>query len=316
MTAPLILPILFLFAGTALLWIGAEGLVRSSETLAIRSGVSPLVTGLTVVAFGTSAPEMLASLMAAYYNSGDLALGNVIGSNISNIGLVLGVAATICPIVVHRHATRVDAPVALASSLLLIILLYNGQLGRLEGIFLVIGIVGYTIVRIRTSRSFDKGLAREVAEHVLNVSNPTLTVILLVSLVGLAAGSFFFVDGARDLAVHMGVTEAVIGLTIMAVGTSLPEIATVIAAARKGFSDLVIGNVVGSNIFNLLSVLGVAASIIPLERRDVDNIDLLVFGGSAVILVGLMARNRIGRPVGGALIAGYAMYVGYLYAYG
>ena len=309
----LILPLGFLILGIGLLWIGAEGLVRSSETLAIRSGVSPLVTGLTVVAFGTSAPEMLASLTAALYGSGDLAIGNVIGSNISNIGLVLGLGAMISPIVVHRHAVRVDAPLALGCTVVLIVLLYNGILGRLEGIFLIAGIVAYTVARVRNSRVLGKELAQEVMANALPVSNPTLAALIVASLVALAVGSFLFVDGARDLALQMGVTEAVIGLTIMAVGTSLPEIATVVASARKGLSDLVIGNVVGSNIFNILSVLGVAATVIPLERHYVDNIDLLVFGGSAAVLLALMMRASIGKATGAALIAAYAAYVGFLY---
>jgi len=310
---PVILSFGSLLFGAILLWVGSEGLVKSSETVALRSGVSPLVTGLTVVAFGTSAPELVASVVAALSKSPDMALGNVIGSNISNIGLVLGIAALIAPIVVHRHAVRVDAPIALASTILLIVLLYDGRLGHVEGILLVAGIVVYTVIRIRNSRALDRVLTEEVTEHTLSVSNPILTAILLGSLFGLAAGAFLFVQGAKQLAEWMGVSEAVIGLTVMAVGTSTPEIATVIAAARKGLSDLVIGNVVGSNIFNILSVLGVASAIVPLQREEVHDFDLLVFGGSALILVGLMIRPRIGRYAGAALLAGYVAYVVHLY---
>lgn len=309
----MILSFCFLVAGVLLLWVGSEGLVRSSQTLALRSGVSPLVTGLTVVAFGTSAPELVASVVAALTNSPDMALGNVIGSNIGNIGLVLGIAAVVTPIVVHRHAVRVDAPIALLCTVVLIILLLMGDLGRLEGIVLVVGILIYTVVRIRNSRSLDTVLSEEVKEHTLDVPNPTLHAILIGSLIGLTGGAFLFVQGAKALAEHMGVSEAVIGLTIMAVGTSLPEIATVIAAARKGLSDLVIGNVIGSNIFNILSVLGVTSVIVPLHRQDVHNVDLFVFGGSAVILLGLMMRPKIGRLMGALLIAGYVAYVVYLY---
>lgn len=302
-----------LIFGVVLLWAGSEGLVRSSQTVALRSGVSPLVTGLTVVAFGTSAPELVASVVAALAGSPDMALGNVIGSNVSNIGLVLGIAALITPIVVHRHAVRVDAPIALASTILLIVLLYNGHLGHVEGILLVAGLVIYTVVRIRNSRAIDRVLTEEVTEHALDVSNPELIGILLASLFGLAAGAFLFVQGAKELAEWMGVSEAVIGLTIMAVGTSMPEIATVIAAARKGLSDLVIGNIVGSNIFNILSVLGVASAIVPLHRQEVHDFDLFVFGGSAIILIGMMLRKRIGRYMGGGLLVGYLAYVVYLY---
>ncbi|MGA7303917.1 MAG: calcium/sodium antiporter [Rhodothermales bacterium] len=309
----MILSFCFLVAGVLLLWVGSEGLVRSSETLALRSGVSPLVTGLTVVAFGTSAPELVASVVAALTNSPDMALGNVIGSNIGNIGLVLGIAAVVTPIVVHRHAVRVDAPIALLCTVVLIILLLMGDLGRLEGIVLVVGILIYTVVRIRNSRSLDTVLSEEVKEHTLDVPNPTLYAILIGSLIGLTGGAFLFVQGAKALAEHMGVSEAVIGLTIMAVGTSLPEIATVIAAARKGLSDLVIGNVIGSNIFNILSVLGVTSVIVPLHRQNVHNVDLFVFGGSAVILLGMMMRPKIGRLMGALLIAGYVAYVVYLY---
>lgn len=303
----------FLVVGVLLLWVASEGLVRSSETIALRSGVSPLVTGLTVVAFGTSAPELVASVVAALADSPDMALGNVIGSNISNIGLVLGIAAVITPIVVHRHAVRVDAPIALLCTVVLIILLLLGDLGRLQGIVLVVGILIYTVIRVRNSRSLDAVLSEEVKEHTLNVSNPVLNAILVGSLIGLAGGAFLFVLGAKRLAEHVGVSEAVIGLTVMAVGTSLPEIATVIAAARKGLADLVIGNVIGSNIFNILSVLGVTSAIVPLHRQDVHNVDLFVFGGSAAILLGMMMRPKIGRLMGALLIAGYVGYVVYLY---
>jgi len=311
--ASVIISISFLVVGILLLWGSSEGLVRSSQTLALRSGVSPLVTGLTVVAFGTSAPELVASVVAALTNSPDMALGNVIGSNIGNIGLVLGIAAVITPIVVHRHAVRVDAPIALLCTVLLIILLLVGDLGRLEGFVLILGILIYTVIRLRNSRSLNTVLEEEVTEHTLSVSNPVLNAILVGSLIGLTGGAFLFVQGAKALAEHMGVSEAVIGLTIMAVGTSLPEIATVIAAARKGLSDLVIGNVIGSNIFNILSVLGVTSVIVPLHRQDVHDVDLFVFGGSAAILLGMMMRPKVGRLMGALLIAGYIAYVVYLY---
>jgi len=313
---PTFLFVAALVGGILLLWSGAEGLVRSSETLALRSGVSPLVTGLTVVAFGTSAPELVASVPAALVGSSDLALGNVIGSNISNIGLVLGVAALITPIVVHRHAVSVDAPLALISTLVVIGLLYNGELERIEGLVLIAGIVLYTYFRVRNSRQGNRELSEDVKAHVLDVSGPKLFAILIGSLIGLAGGSYLFVYGAIGIAELIGVSEAVIGLTIMAVGTSLPEIATVIASARKGLFDLVIGNVVGSNIFNILSVLGVSASIIPLQRSEVDNVDLFTFGFSAVVLLLLLMRPRIGRFAGMGLLLGYAVYVAYLYVGG
>jgi cation:H+ antiporter len=261
---------------------------------------------------------MLASLIAALYGSSDMALGNVIGSNISNIGLVLGLAAVILPVAVHRQAVRLDAPLALGGTVLVILLLlHNDSLVRWEGLLFLAGIVGYTLLRIHNARSIDKAVSKEVTEHMLKVSNPVLAAILVGSLGGLAAGSFLFVHGARNLAEDLGVSEAVIGLTIMAVGTSLPEMATVIAAARKGMSDLVVGNVVGSNIFNILSVLGVTASIVPLNRQNVDDIDLLVFGGSALVLLLMMMRSsRIGRIGGAALLTGYAAYVAYLYLTG
>lgn len=305
------LSLLYLVIGIALLWAGAEGLVRSSQTLALRSGVTPLVTGLTVVAFGTSAPEMVASVAAGLYGSSDMALGNVIGSNISNIGLVLGLAALIAPLTIHRGASRIDGPVALGSTLLLMLLLvFDNVLARIEGLFLLAGIIAYTIWRTRTVGSDDEVKSDD---HTLNVTNAMLGLVLLGSLAALAAGAYSFVVGAKSVAVWLGVSEAVIGLTVMAVGTSLPEIATVVAAARKGLSDLVVGNVVGSNIFNILSVLGVTALIVPLERHDVDDVDMLVFAGSAVILVGLMIRPRIGKSVGVILTVGYCLYVAHLY---
>ncbi len=307
--------LLYLAGGLVLLTIAADVLVRGATNLALHFGISPLVVGLTVVAFGTSAPELVASVVASLEGSTDMALGNVVGSNISNIALVLGLAAVIRPIQVERQITRRDAPLALGVSILLVLFLLDGVLERWEGMILFAGIIGYVIWSVQSTH---KGVDLEMREEVdVEQGEQPIwkgVVYVLVGLVGLAVGADWFVEGAKHIAHLLGVSEAVIGLTVMAIGTSLPEIATVVAASLRGMSDLITGNAIGSNIFNILSVLGAASLVVPLSMGNITYFDLGVFVGSALFVWLMMfTRQELSRWEGMLLILGYVIYVLYLF---
>lgn len=260
----------YLIAGLVLLVAGAEVLVRGAARLAAIFGIPPLVIGLTVVAFGTSAPETAVSVQAALNGSGDIAIGNVLGSNIANILLILGLSAIIAPLVVSRQLIRLDVPLMIGASLVTFALAWDGELSRLDGALLFSGVLAYTTFLIISSRR-DKaaGSGDEFAEEFGLHEQPKrfawLVNLFLVigGLVLLVAGSNFLVEGAVSLARALGLSELVIGLTVIAIGTSLPELATSILAALKGERDIAVGNVVGSNIFNLLCVLGLASLVSP-----------------------------------------------------
>ncbi len=262
----------YLIAGLVLLVAGAEVLVRGAARLAAQFGISPLVIGLTVVAFGTSAPETAVSVQSAFNGSGDLAIGNVIGSNIANVLLILGLTALVAPLVVSRQLIRLDVPLMIGASVLVYALAWNGVLSRLDGALLFALVVAYTVFLVISSRreqaqsnaeddEFAKefGLTEQPKPYAWAV-NLGLVVVGLALLVG---GSNLLVEGAVTLARALGLSELVIGLTVIAVGTSLPELATSIMAAFRGERDIAVGNIVGSNLFNLLCVLGLASLVSP-----------------------------------------------------
>lgn len=237
------------------LYIGAGWLVQGSSALAFKAKISPLVVGLTIVAFGTSAPELVVSLNATLKGEGDIAIGNIIGSNIFNIGIILGVSATICPLQVKKQLLRIDIPVMLAATVLLTILFWNGTLGRTEGLFFLTGIIIYTIFSLFYSRKHgEEGPSEELEEQPKHWAADTLAIV--GGLVVLVFASRLLVDNAVSIAKKLGVSEAVIGLTIVAAGTSMPELATSIVAAYKRKTDIAIGNIVGSNLFNILAIAG------------------------------------------------------------
>ena len=313
-----------LVGGLILLTAGAEYLIRAAQTIALRAGMSPLVAGLTIVAFSTSAPELVGSLVAAIAGSPDLAIGNVVGSNIANIGLVLGLAALIAPTVVHRRVANVDTPLAFCLSILLTgFILFGGNeedgqsIGRIEGALFVTGIIGYTLWRVLWTDpdDLDPALAQETEVHeTLGAGTFLLVGILLASIVGLSSGAYLFIEGGKCVGLLLGVSDRVIGLTVIALGTSLPEVATAVAAARKGLSDLVVGNVIGSNIFNILSVVGFTAVAVPLRNLGITPVDLVVFLGSAALIMAVMLLGRsLNRAVGVVLLLGYLTYVFVLY---
>ncbi len=296
-----------------LLFIGAEALVRGSASLALRTGLSPLMVGLTIVAFGTSSPELFASVKTAFSQQGDIAVGNIVGSNSFNIGVILGLAALVCPIPVHSQVIKIDAPIALAVALLPPFLLLNHTVGRVEGLLLVVGIVAYTSMNIVLARRQAGTGAEDSSDApVPAVSRHWSTDIasIVIGLGLLLPGSSLLVDNSVALATAFGVSEAVIALTIVAAGTSMPELATSIVAAVHKQPDIAVGNVVGSNVFNILGILGAASIVSPLRAPGVATLDYVVMIGFTVLLIPLLYSKRVlHRVEGAALLALYGVYI-------
>ena len=260
-----IIVILWFVLGLVLLVGGAELLVRGASALAAAVGISPLVIGLTVVAFGTSAPEMAVTVRSSLAGHSDIAVGNVIGSNIFNILLILGLSALITPLVVSSQLIRREVPIMVAVSLAMLLMALDGMIGRIDGLLLFGGIIVYIILSIRLSRRESASAMRE-DEAPPRFSPGQLATQALLVVAGLAAliiGTNLLVDSAVRVATALGVSELIIGLTIVACGTSLPEAATSIIAAMRGERDIAVGNVVGSNLFNILAILGLAGIIAP-----------------------------------------------------
>ncbi|MFM8788440.1 MAG: calcium/sodium antiporter [Chthoniobacterales bacterium] len=310
------LTIVILIVGLVLLYFGAEGLVRGSSSLALRLGVGPLLVGLTVVAFGTSTPELVVSLKAAYLGQGDISVGNVVGSNICNIGLILGFSALIIPIKVASQIVRVDTPIMIGVTALALFGLHDGSLSRVEGIVLFVLLVAYVLFSIRLARQqATDPLAGEFSEEI-KISKWGVwqdIAFIVAGLVMLVFGARFLVEAAIDIAKAFGLSEAVIGLTIVAMGTSLPEFATSLVAALKKEADIAVGNVVGSNIFNVLGILGISSAVTPLSSAGITDIDLGVMAGFAVVLW-IFSRTgfRITRTEGLILLVAYVGYISWL----
>lgn len=313
----------YLIAGLVLLVAGAEVLVRGAAKLAAQFGIPPLVIGLTVVAFGTSAPETAVSVQAAMNGSGDLAIGNVVGSNIANVLLILGMTALIAPLIVSRQLIRLDVPIMIGASLVVYALAWDGGLSRLDGALLFVGVLAYTgfliISSLRDKSSAeDDEFAKEFGLH--EAPKPYAWLInlalIVVGLILLVSGSNFLVEGAVSLARALGLSELIIGLTVVAIGTSLPELATSILAALRGERDIAVGNIVGSNIFNLLCVLGLASLVSPLPVSVSPN--ALAFDFPVMIAVAVaclpifFAGYRINRWEGLLFLAYYLAYTLYL----
>jgi cation:H+ antiporter len=310
------LAIIYLLAGLVLLYFGAEGLVRGSSSLALRLGLSPLVVGLTVVAFGTSSPELMVSLKAALAGQPDISVGNVVGSNICNIGLILGLCALITPIATSSQIVRIDIPIMIGITVLSMALMADGNLGATEGIIFCAILVAYVIFSIYLARRQPAdALGAEFGEEV-KISKRGLAIDIAMVVGGLALlvfGARFLVDGAIIIARTYGWSEALIGLTIVAIGTSLPELATSLLAAIKKESDIAVGNIVGSNIFNLVGILGITAIVHPLQAAGISGVDLAVMAGFALLLWPMAYyHQRITRLEGAMLLLGYAAYVFWL----
>ncbi len=293
------------------LYIGAGWLVQGSSALALKAKVSPLVIGLTIVAFGTSAPELVVSLNATLSGQGDIAIGNIVGSNIFNIGVILGVSATICPLQVKKQLLRIDIPVMLAATLLLTVLFWNGTLSRVEGFFFLAGIIVYTLFSLFYSRKHGEGPNLELEEQPKHWAVDTLAII--GGLAVLVCASRLLVDNAVSIAKELGMSEAVIGLTIVAAGTSMPELATSIVAAYTRKTDIARGNIVGSSLFNILAIAGSCSLVHPIEAKNVNYIDLLVMLTISVLLLPLVkSGQKISRTEGFVLILFYVIYIFWL----
>ncbi|MBX7057713.1 MAG: calcium/sodium antiporter [Leptospirales bacterium] len=315
--------LLLFIVGIVLLVAGAELLVRGASRLALALRVSPLVIGLTIVAYGTSSPELAVSTVAALHNQADIALGNVVGSNIFNVLVILGISAAITPLIIHQQIIRLDVPVMIGVSALTFVFALDGRIQRWEGLVLVIGAVAYTILVVWLSRRETKSVQEEYSGEFGESEAPggakSILWQLLLIAIGLGMlglGSRWLVDGAISLARYLGVSELVIGLTIVATGTSLPEVAASVAAALKGERDIAVGNVVGSNIFNLLLVLGAAAGIsnqgIVISQTAL-HFDLPVMIAVAAVCLPVFMRGfNMQRWEGLLFLAYYIAYVSFL----
>ena len=323
--------IVLLAVGLVILWKCAELLVSGAVGLAQQLGVSPLIIGLTVVAMGTSAPEVAASIAAAVRGAGDIAIGNVYGSNIANLALVGGLCALIRPIRIQLRTLQREMPVMLLVALLLWPVLHNLYLSRPEGFILLSVFAALILLTVYTARK-DKKLATEGTEGILKsavgengrntqyaIRNTKKTVLFVaMGLAGLALGADITVRGAVFIGERVGLSEAVIGLTIIAIGTSLPELATCVAAAIKGHHDISIGNLVGSNVFNTLLVVGTAGAIRPfaiVSRLAGVDYWIMIIVSAGFISAALLGRRIIGRTGGVILLCGYVSYIVYLLGY-
>ena len=291
--------ILSLFA----LYIGAGWLVKGSSELALKAKISNLVIGLTIVAFGTSAPELVVSLNATLSGQGDISVGNIIGSNIFNIAAILGISAVIQPLQAKRQLTRLDIPILIVATVVFTLLFWNETLGRLEGCLFLAGIILYTIFSLYYSRKHEKKVEELAGELEKQPEAWYKDVMYIVGgLVILIFASNLLVNNAVSIAQELGVSEAVIGLTIVAAGTSLPELATSVVSALKKNPDIAIGNIVGSNLFNILAI-----------AKNVNYVDLLVMLGLTLLLLPLVkSGQKISRAEGWALIVVYLCYLAWL----
>ncbi|WP_182869395.1 calcium/sodium antiporter [Stieleria mannarensis] len=316
------LVILTLVLGLVVLTIGAELLVRSASKLAVAAGISPLVVGLTVVAIGTSAPELVVSVQSTWRGQPDVAMGNVVGSNIFNVLLILGISALIIPLRVSQQLIRFDVPLMIGLSALVWGFAWDGRLGRIDGALLVTGLVGYLTLAVWKSRKEQAAVNAEYeseygATSTISIGGMVLNLLLLVvGLALLVLGARWFVDAAIVLARQLGMSELVIGLTIVAAGTSLPEVATSILAAIRGERDIAVGNVVGSNLFNIMGVLGLSGLVSAQGVTVTDTalqLDIPVMVAVAFACLPIFFTGHlIARWEGVLFLAYYGAYTAYL----
>lgn len=305
----MIFDIIFIVLGVTLVLWGADRLTEGASSLARRMNVPEMIIGLTIVAAGTSAPELFVSLVSALKGTPDMAVGNVVGSNTMNAMLIVGCAAAVAPMVISRSTVRKDIPFAIGATLLLMALTYDGTLSWVDGVILLAGFAAFMVYTLRQAKA---GSSEEEATAT-NMKTGKAVLYLIGGLAGLVVGSNVFVDHASNLAFALGISEAVVGLTVVAGGTSLPELATSVVAARKGQSAIAIGNVIGSNVFNILMILGLTGVICPLEIEGITLVDQAVMLVS-IVLVWLFSRTRytVERWEGVLLVCGYAAYLSWL----
>jgi cation:H+ antiporter len=319
------LTILLLIIGLCLLVAGAEILVRGASRLAVGIGISPVIVGLTIVAFGTSSPELAVSLQAAFTGESDLTVGNVVGSNVFNVLLILGISALIVPLTVAQRLIRIDVPIMVATSLLLLVFALDHVIARTEGVLLVLGLtlyIGFAVYEsVRGNRQPDpEFVAKEYEDEFGEGDTKSAGILRDVALIvgGLALlvlGSRWLVNGATEIALDLGLSDLIVGLTIVAAGTSLPEVATSVMAAAKGERDIAVGNVVGSNIFNVLAVLGLSALLSPqvvAVSEAAVRFDIPVMTAVAIACLPVLSTGRIVRWQGALFLGYYVAYVAYL----
>jgi cation:H+ antiporter len=308
--------LVLLALGLTLLTVGAEALIRGASGIAGRLGISPLIIGLTVVAFGTSAPEMAVSVAAAWSGQPDIAIGNVVGSNTFNILLILGMSALITPLAIHSQLIRVDVPLMIGASILVLLFALDGRIGRIDGAVLFVGILAYIAFQVRQGRR-ERLAADSDRPHPSRLGWWADALLVLIGLAVLVLGSRLLVISAVEIARALGVSELVIGLTIVAAGTSLPEVATSVVASLRGQRDIAVGNAVGSNVFNLLAVLGLASLVSPNGinvAAPALHFDLPVMLAVAVACLPIFATGReIARWEGGLFLGYYIAYTLYLF---
>ena len=304
--------VVLIVVGVALVLFGADRLTEGASALARRMNVPEIIIGLTIVAAGTSAPELFVSLVSALKGTPDLAVGNVVGSNTMNAMLIVGCAAMVAPMTISRSTVKKDIPFSVGASVLLILLAVDSFLGRVDGIILLLGFavfMAYTLMQAKTGSTDE--VQAETSPVWKNI------VYLVGGLLGLVLGSNLFVDSASSVAYALDISEGVVGLTVVAGGTSLPELATSVVAARKGQSAIAIGNVIGSNVFNILLILGLTATIspmeIPMEIEGITTIDMAVMLISvALVWMFSFTRYTVERWEGAVLVGGYLVYLCWL----
>lgn len=309
--------IVLVILGLVLLVVGGDFLVRASVGLSFKLKLSKLVIGMTVVSFATSAPELLVSLQAALDGVSDIALGNIIGSNIANIGLVLGITAIISPLIVDEDFYKLNWPMMMLASFALYYFLENDNvLSAVEGLILFVALIIFLIILIRSSRKAIKADLENVDDALAEVSNFKITIWLLIGAAGLYFGSEWLVEGAKELAKTIGISDYAISVTVIAIGTSVPELAASVIAALKAEKAISLGNLIGSNIFNIASVLGLTAIITPIavnpDTPQILSTNIFWMIGFSAILIPMMLipkRFEIGRLKGAVLLAAYIVFI-------
>lgn len=313
----MLLSILFVLIALTLLYFGASWLVTGSSSLAIKAGVSPLVAGLTVVAFGTSSPELVVGINTALAGQGNIAIGNIVGSNIFNICIILGISSIIAALKIKMQLLKMDIPILIITTIAFMILFNDRQISRIEGGILLSGIVLYTILNIVLARreknkevmdEFDKSIPKSNMKWYYSAG------MVVIGIGVLVAGSELLVKGAVQIARVLGVGETIISLTIIAAGTSMPELASsVVATIRKEY-DIAIGNIIGSNIFNILGIIGISSLISPLSAMAISNIDLYIMLGVTLLLLPFFrTKYSLTRDEGIFMVVLYLMYLYYLW---
>lgn len=303
----IIFDILFIILGVWCVLKGADYLTEGAAAVARRMHIPEMIIGLTIVAAGTSAPELFVSVVSALKGTSDMAVGNVVGSNIMNTMLIVGVAAMVAPMNISKNTVKKDLPFTVAASMLLLFLAFDHFLGHVGGFMLL---AGFALFMAYSIYSASRSPEPDSNDQVAQMSKLKSAIIVLGGLLLLIVGSNVFVDHASQLALSMGISEGVVGLTVVAGGTSLPELATTVVAARKGQSALAIGNVIGSNVFNILLILGLTATIHPLQIEGITTIDMAVMLLSvSFVWIFCFTRLKVERWEGATLLVGYLAYL-------